>query len=72
MKRVDYTEYDKKLIEAIRNGYNTYGALCSKLYFENKAIHPGKDPDRVTDRRLTALKKRGYVIFADHKWHVRG
>ena len=72
MKRVDYKEYDEKLIEAIREGLDTYGALCSRLHLENKAISPGRNSDRVTDRRLTALKKKGIVIFADRKWHVQG
>jgi hypothetical protein len=69
---VSYEEYDKKLIEAIEGGCDTYGALCSKLETENKAIHHGRDWERVTDRRLTALKKKGFLIFADRKWHVQG
>jgi hypothetical protein len=72
MKRIDYTEYDEKLLKSIREGYNTFSALDVHMDEENKKLQPVGDRWRIIDRRLTALKKKGIVVFHGRKWHVQG
>ena len=66
----DYTAYDAKLIDLIRNGCKEYGSLSRRLQAENEAIKPGLDSARVTDRRLQALRKKGSIFFHGGKWHI--
>ncbi|HHJ1495618.1 TPA: hypothetical protein ACQGQ1_000952 [Pseudomonas aeruginosa] len=62
-----YAEYDEKLMSLIRNGCDNFDSLCVRLRDENKAISQ-KDPWRVTDRRLQALRKAGKIVYADGRW----
>lgn len=70
--KVSYEEYDKKLLSVIRNGCNTFDSLVRRMDEDNKAIDPGADRFRVTDRRLQALRRKGFLIFHNREWHVQG
>lgn len=72
---MDYTEFDKALLEAIRGGVCTFGGLSNRL--RGLAAPFASAPDegwRVVDRRLQALRKKGAVTVArrgrDHVWSV--
>lgn len=69
---VSYEEYDKKLIQAIRAGKDTFSVLANFMDEENKKLMQVGDRFRITDRRLQALRRKGFVIFENRRWHVQG
>lgn len=70
MKRVDYTEYDDKLLNLIAGGCNTFGSLVQRMDAYNKNIDPSADRFRITDRRLQALRRKGMVEYYHKQWCV--
>lgn len=69
-----YAELDALLLESIRTGRDTFGSLCrgstgelaDKLAVEFGL--PCCSGDRVVDRRLQSLRKRGLISFSRSRW----
>lgn len=72
MKRIDYTEYDAKLLRLIENGCNTFGSLVQRMDAENRDIDGTPDRFQVTDRRLQALRRKSMIIYHNQQWYVLG
>ena len=66
-----YEELDALIVESIRSGRDTFGLLCGRKTGELASKLSPNEPDRVIDRRLQALRKRGVIRFAGTCWrHV--
>lgn len=67
-----YAELDALLMQSIRDGRDTFGSLCrgsaDKLAVEFGL--PRSSGDRVVDRRLQSLRKRGLISFSKSRWSL--
>ena len=64
-----YEELDALIVESIRNGRDTFGQLCGGKTGALATQFSWMDADRVIDRRLQALRKRGLIRFSGGRWH---
>lgn len=68
-----YAELDAAILESIKGGRDTFvslfrgttGALANQF-----AANANTEVDRVIDRRLQAIRKRGLIRFAAMRWHI--
>lgn len=58
-----YASYDQLLLDLIDAGVRQYGALCVRTHNLSEQVSPDRDPWRVTDSRLQALRKSGKITF---------
>ena len=57
-----FQDFDTKLLTLIQKGNATYARMCAALQAEAAALAgKSKEPWRVIDRRLQALRKKGYI-----------
>ena len=68
---VDYTDWDRRILEAIADDGPTFTTICERLGLNPKA--PGDSPPwRLVDRRLQAMRKQFRVVCEGRKWRVLG
>lgn len=66
-----YEDYDWLLMEAIESGKNTYAALTSAMHEASKPFASSPEEDwRVVDRRLQALRRKGWVSCIRKGRHI--
>lgn len=70
-----YSKLDRLIIERIKTGDNTFariqgGAVYAEAKLHAKMLHVMSDEDRVIDRRLQALRKKGLIHFQSGRWSV--
>lgn len=68
-----YDELDAAIVERIRSGFARFYEIWPPLTsLANKHVRPGSynGADRVVDRRLQALRKRGKITCQGQKWYV--
>ena len=70
-----YIELDSMIVQSIRNGRDRFFVLCCGPTGRLADTLAGSDGwgrrsgDRVIDRRLQALRKRGQIRFSGGRWH---
>lgn len=68
-----YGELDAAIIERIRSGFTRFYEIWIPLSsLAQKHVKPDSysGPDRVIDRRLQALRKKGKIACRGQKWTV--
>lgn len=66
-----YAELDTAILDSIQRGRDTFGALtvgATGAMADRLATATGGD--RVIDRRLQSLRKRGLIRFAGLRWQL--
>ncbi|WP_277593637.1 hypothetical protein [Pseudomonas chlororaphis] len=58
-----YAEYDQKLLTLIDGGCREFDSICRATTKENAQLCGDRDPWRVPDMRLQALRKAGKIAF---------
>ncbi len=73
--KIDYFEFDKKLLEMVASGKNEFNILVGKMNEDAKVFCTGSveaEPFRVIDRRLQALRKKQLVVYNSKTgWSVK-
>ena len=63
-----YRELDALIVQSIRNGRDTFGQLCGGKTGALASNFSVYESDRVIDRRLQSLRKRGAIRFTGKHW----
>ena len=66
-----YADYDKLLLTLIDGGCSDFDSICRRTTKENAQLCGDRDPWRVPDMRLQALRKAGKIAFDRSRriWH---
>ena len=66
--RFDYL--DTAILKAIDSGITTYTAICNRVQSYAQPLTHRHDWQRVVDRRLQAIRKRGGIVFEKKEWKL--
>ena len=66
----DFTAVDAAIVKAIQDGNQRFGDLFTDAVFKatTPLIARVADRDRLVDRRLQALRKRGVITYHGKRW----
>ena len=63
-----FDNLDLAILKAIDSGITTYTAICGRVQSHAQPLAHRPDWQRVVDRRLQAIRKRGGVVFEKKEW----
>lgn len=66
----EFKDLDEAIIDAIRRRIDTYLRICLEVRKKADAMQSKSGSDRLVDRRLQSIRKRGIITFKAGRWQV--
>jgi len=66
----EFKELDDAIIDAIRRKIDTYLRICLQVRHESEKKDSKSGADRLVDRRLQSIRKRGIIRFKAGRWEI--
>jgi len=64
----DFNDLDKAIVDAIRAGKRRFIEIWTAVEHKAESFAKQRDPDRVVDRRLQSLRRRGHIAYKGGRW----